>query len=86
MIYVLLGAEIVLLITATVLIVTAFAVLFHWKQSLPFIPIGRRHVKRMLKEVDIQPDDKVVDIGAGWGSLIFPAAKQKDNDYSCRCS
>ena len=75
MIYVLLAIETILLIAATCIIVAAFAVLFHWKQVLPFVPTGRAHTKRMIQELGIQKHERVIDIGAGWGTLVFPSAK-----------
>ncbi|MFH1066454.1 MAG: methyltransferase domain-containing protein [bacterium] len=41
----------------------------------PFVPTSRRDVEDMLRLANIQPNDRVVDLGSGDGRLIFAAAK-----------
>jgi len=76
MVYLLLGLQLLTLVFAIAFLGTAAAVLFHWNQVLPFVPIKRVYAKKMVELLELNKDDRVVDIGSGWGSLIFQLAKQ----------
>jgi len=50
--------------------------MLHASFGVPFIPSGRRTVKRMVKIAEIKPGDHVFDFGCGDGRLIFLAGKK----------
>ncbi|MFH1066455.1 MAG: class I SAM-dependent methyltransferase [bacterium] len=48
---------------------------YFFKKGAPFYPTYKRHMEDMLRLANIQPTDRVVDIGCGDGRLVFAAAK-----------
>ena len=45
--------------------------MLHASFGVPFIPSGRRTVKRMVEIAEIKPGDRVFDFGCGDGRLVF---------------
>lgn len=75
-IYALLGFQILVVIVVTYIIFVEISIIINWKNALPFVPASRKVAKQMTQLLDIQPEDNIIDIGSGWGTLIFQASKK----------
>lgn len=58
-----------------VLIYTVYSV-FALRSAAPFVPTGRRSIKKMLDLADVNKEDYVVDIGSGDGRMVEAAARR----------
>lgn len=60
------------------LFVLAAAVTMGWGavSAAPFLPAGGRDARRMVALADIQPGQRVYDLGAGDGRLVIEAARR----------
>lgn len=75
-IYLLIGFQITLIIFTSYIIFTVIAMLINWKNVLPFVPTSRKISRRMVELLGAEDGDRIVDIGSGWGTLVFQAGKQ----------
>lgn len=48
--------------------------------SEPIVPAQQRKYRRLAKKLDLQPDDRVLEIGCGWGGFAEIAAAE----FGCR--
>jgi hypothetical protein len=46
------------------------------KFGLPYVPTGRRRLKKIIEFAEINSYDKVIDLGSGDGRMIIAAAKK----------
>lgn len=71
--YIILG---LLLLVNLTFVFMSLGILFGASFGAPFVPSGRRTVKKMLEIAQIKKGDYVVDLGCGDGRLVFASAEQ----------
>lgn len=51
--------------------------IFALKSGAPYVPTSSANIRRMLSLADLQPGEKIIDIGSGDGRIVFAAARRQ---------
>lgn len=58
------------------MIARTLVVAFSFRDPVPFVPIGGKLLDRSIELLNLNPGDRVVDLGSGSGKMLFKAAKK----------
>jgi len=58
------------------LIMSTFYRITRKKVYVPFVPADAAGISAMCKAVGLRGDEKVIDLGSGWGTIVFYLAKK----------
>lgn len=54
---------------------TLFYTVKNKKLFVPFLPSDTKGIQAMLRAASLKGDENIVDIGSGWGTIVFEVAK-----------
>lgn len=76
LIWALLAAQLLLLISTGYLIIRIFLIGRSMKQELPFVPSAGKAVNLMVELAELKDGDSICDLGAGTGEVMLALAKR----------
>jgi len=74
--------QLIYLLLAAILIIYLLNVIFSFKKLVPYVPTPYKIIKRMIVLANIEPDDKIIDLGSGSGRIILKIACRYPNEVT----
>ena len=71
--------QLIYLFLVLILIIYLVNIIFSFKKLVPYVPTPYRIIRQMIKRAEIQPADKIVDLGSGSGRIILKIARYYPN-------
>jgi len=78
--YFILGINLLFFLIVLTLVCYLIYVFRSFRQIVPYVPTPYSIIKRMINLADLQPNDKVVDLGSGSGRLVYRIAKRHQGE------